>query len=85
MTQFKPFIIINRLVITKGNSVAYDEIFHPGVNIIRGRNSSGKSTVADFIFYSLGGELAKWKKEAASCDHTYIEVSLSGAIFTLRR
>lgn len=83
--QFNPFIIVNRLVITKGIESVYDESFTNGVNIIRGRNSSGKSTVADFIFYALGGELAKWKKEASSCSYTYIEVNLSGKVFTLRR
>lgn len=83
--QFKPFLIVNRLVITKGSSVVYDEAFHQGVNIIRGKNSSGKSTIADFIFYALGGELTKWKKEASACSHTYIEVNLSGKCFTLRR
>lgn len=83
--QFKPFLIVNRLVVTKGKSVVYDEVFHQGVNIIRGKNSSGKSTIADFIFYALGGELTKWKEEASACSHTYVEVNLSGKCFTLRR
>jgi hypothetical protein len=85
MTQLKPYIIINRLVITKGNNQAYNQTFNNGVNIIRGKNSSGKSTIADFIFYSLGGELKKWKEEASNCDFTIVEVNLSGKIFTLRR
>jgi hypothetical protein len=83
--QFKPFLIVNRLVVMKGKSVVYDEVFHQGVNIIRGKNSSGKSTIADFIFYALGGELTKWKEEASACSHTYVEVNLSGKCFTLRR
>ena len=85
MTQLKPFIIVNRLIVTKGIRIVYDENFHHGVNIIRGKNSSGKSTIADFIFYALGGELSKWKEEASSCSHTYIEVNLSGKCFTFRR
>ena len=85
MMQFKPFVIVNRLVITKGLKSVYDENFTNGVNIIRGKNSSGKSTIADFIFYALGGELAKWKEEASSCSYTYVEVNLSGKVFTLRR
>jgi len=85
MTQFKPFIIVNQLVITKGSSQVYNENFHKGVNIIRGKNSSGKSTIADFIFYALGGDLKKWKEEASSCNFTYIEANLSGKPFTLRR
>lgn len=85
MMLFKPFLLVNRLVITKGEVHVYDENFHHGVNIIRGKNSSGKSTIADFIFYALGGELTNWKKEASACSHTYIEVNLSGRCFTLRR
>ncbi|PHS69515.1 MAG: hypothetical protein COB23_06065 [Methylophaga sp.] len=85
MTQFKPFLMVNRLVITKGNKTAYDEKFGLGVNIIRGSNSSGKSTIADFIFYGLGGDLTKFKEEAKSCDFVFTEVNLSGNIFTLKR
>jgi len=85
MTQLKPYLLINRLIVQRAGHKVYDEPFHPGVNIIRGKNSSGKSTIADFIFYALGGELTKWKHEAKSCNHTILEVNLSGKIFTLKR
>lgn len=88
MTQsktYKPYLIVNRLIILRAGKSVYDERFHTGVNIIRGKNSSGKSTIVDFIFYALGGDLNKWKNEAKSCDFTLIEVSLSGKIFTLKR
>lgn len=85
MTPFKPYLLVNRLVVLKSGHHVYDEPFHVGVNIIRGKNSSGKSTIADFIFYALGGELTKWKHEAKTCDFTIIEVNLSGKIFTLKR
>ena len=39
-------LFVNRLyVLTESGLVAYDEPFHHGVNIIRGENSSGKSTI----------------------------------------
>ncbi len=85
MTQYKPFLLIKRLVITKGKSVAYDEKFTAGVNIIRGVNSSGKSTISDFIFYGLGGDVTKLKNEAKQCSFVFVEVSLSGNVFTLKR
>jgi DNA repair exonuclease SbcCD ATPase subunit len=85
MMQLKPSLIVNRLVITKSGYHAYDETFKAGVNVIRGKNSSGKSTVADFLFYGLGGELTKWKNEAKSCDYVFVEVSLSGNTYTLKR
>ena len=82
---FRPYLILNRLLVVKNGKAAYDERFHAGVNIIRGKNSSGKSTIADFIFYALGGDLYKWKTEAHSCDYVFAEVNLSGSIFTLKR
>ena len=85
MMQYKPFLLVKRLVITKGKSIAYDEKFTAGVNIIRGVNSSGKSTISDFIFYGLGGDLTKLKNEAKQCNFVFVEASLSGNVFTLKR
>lgn len=76
---------LNRLrVIRRGNAV-YDQNFHPGVNIIRGENGSGKSTIADFIFYILGGEFDNWKTVASACDQVQAEVITCGGLLTLRR
>ncbi|WP_324037512.1 hypothetical protein [Aeromonas dhakensis] len=85
MTQYKPFLMVKRVVIQKGNSIVYDEQFKLGVNIIRGMNSSGKSTISDFIFYGLGGDLTKLKNEAKQCSFVIIEVGLNGKTFTLKR
>jgi DNA repair exonuclease SbcCD ATPase subunit len=85
MMQFKPSLIVKRLVVKQNSKNVYDEKFRSGVNIIRGMNSSGKSTIADFLFYSLGGDLTKLKNEANQCSHVLVEVSLSGYIFTLKR
>ena len=39
-------LFLRRLrVVTRDDKVAYDEAFHKGINIIRGQNSSGKSTI----------------------------------------
>ena len=49
-------LFLQRLrILTRNGGVAYDEKFHRGVNIIRGQNSSGKSTIVRFIFFVLGG------------------------------
>ena len=81
MMPYKPYLLVNRLVVTKNSRHVYGETFTEGVNIIRGKNSSGKSTISDFLFYGLGGDLSKWKDEAKSCDYVYLEVNLSGKIF----
>ncbi|NKF23613.1 AAA family ATPase [Solimonas sp. C16B3] len=63
----------------------YDERFHEGVNIIRGHNGSGKSTIADFIFFILGGEFDDWKDAASRCDEVQAEISAGPTTLTLRR
>lgn len=89
MTRFDPSLRLSRLVVLKDGQRAYDERFHSGVNIIRGvqgqGNSVGKSTIADMIFFALGGDLTKWKEEAKLCDFAYAEVVLNGTTVTLCR
>ena len=79
------YLILNRLRVVGRNSVAYDQVFHQGVNIIRGQNGSGKTTIADFIFFALGGEFDDWKSEATRCDEVQAEISTPRGLLTLRR
>lgn len=87
MTRFDPCLIVKRLVIKRGTLIAYDEAFHTGVNIVRGDNSSGKSTILNFIFYGLGGDLSRtdWSEHALLCDHVWIEAEFNGNPAVLRR
>ncbi len=85
MTLFKPNLQLRKLRIMRDAVVAYSADFHEGVNIIRGQNASGKSTVMDCIFYVLGGESIPWKNEALLCSEVVAEVSVNGAAVTLRR
>lgn len=85
MIRFKPFLKVSRLVVRKGASIAYDQRFSSGVNVIRGDNSSGKSTILNFIFYVLGGDLSDWSDEALRCNDVYAEVELNNVIVTLKR
>lgn len=86
MIRRDPSLRLIRLLVTKSGKTAYDETFHLGVNMIRSDgNSRGKSTIADLIFFALGGDLTEWKREAGICDQTFAEVALNGAIVTLRR
>lgn len=78
-------IIINRLRIMQRGRAAYDQHFHEGVNIIRGENSSGKTTIADCIFYILGGEFDDWKSAAQNCDEVQAEISTPNGLITLKR
>lgn len=85
MIRFDPSILLRRMVVLRGASVAYDELFHVGVNIIRGENSSGKSTILSFIHYGLGGDVHQWSETALLCDRVMLEVELSGKVLTLSR
>lgn len=86
MTQYNPFLKLNRLTIyTKSGKIAYDQNFHEGVNIIRGHNSAGKSTIGNFIFYVLGGDFKKWTTAAAHCNDVYAEVFINSEPITIKR
>jgi DNA repair exonuclease SbcCD ATPase subunit len=79
------FLKINQLVVTRDGENVYSQEYHEGLNIIRGHNSTGKSTIANFIFFALGGEFTDWLPEAASCDYVIAEIEINGANITLKR
>ena len=82
---FEPSLFISRLVVERNDHIAYDEKFHEGINVIRGENSSGKSTILNFIFYALGGDLADWSEIELLCTQVTAEVKLNGNTATLSR
>lgn len=87
MTQSKqPYLFLKRLiVVSKQGKIAFDEKFHEGVNIIRGVNSSGKSTISNFIFFALGGDFNNWTREALLCESVFAEVEINGKVYTFKR
>lgn len=85
MTLYKPTLKVNRLVVFQNGHPAFDCTFHAGVNVIRGRNSSGKTTIMDLLAFSLGAENIRWKPEALQCTTTMVEVELNGQVACLRR
>lgn len=85
MTLYKPTLQLRKLRVLREKRVAYQADFHKGVNIIRGQNASGKSTVVDFIFYALGGDSVPWKNEALLCSEVRAELELNGLRMTVSR
>ncbi len=59
MTSFSPTLLVRKLIVTQGGKEAFAADFHSGLNVIRGENSSGKSTIMDFLFYGLGGDISE--------------------------
>ena len=85
MTGSFGYLRLNCLRIVRRGRLVYDQTFHEGVNIIRGQNGSGKSTVADFIFFIMGGEFDDWKDAARQCDEAQAEVETPRGKLTLKR
>ena len=85
MANFDPRIRLRRLQVHKGRRVAFDHTFSNGLNLFAGANGSGKSTIADFVMFALGGEPANWRKAALECDFVAAEVELNATIVTLSR
>jgi hypothetical protein len=59
--------------------------FENGLNIIRGRNSLGKTTALRLIHYGLGGSGENFIKEIADCEYLLLDVELNGQSFRIRR
>ncbi|MCK9818137.1 AAA family ATPase [Pseudomonas sp. MAFF 302046] len=80
-------LFIHRFLVMKSGRAVYDEKFHLGINIIRGDNSIGKSTIMDLLFFGLGGDLReeRWNKEAAACDSVVVQIEINGYVLTVSR
>jgi hypothetical protein len=83
--RFDPTLVVTRLKVERNARAAYDETFHKGVNVIRGENASGKSTILNFIFYGLGGDLSDWSETALLCSKVVLGVEINGHPATLSR
>ena len=80
-------MLLKRLIVLKNEKELYNEEFHEGINVIRGDNTVGKSTILDLIFYGLGGEIKKanWAYPANECDKVLLEIYFNNTLFTLQR
>lgn len=85
MTSYNPRLSVTRMIVKREAHTVYNAKFHPRLNIIRGENSSGKSTILDFLFYGLGGDLTDWREAALACSEVILEVSLNGHLAVLAR
>lgn len=83
MSQSKLFV--NRFAVFGAGKFLYNQCFHSGVNIIRGENGTGKSTIMDLLNYSLGAEITDWTIEQQKCDWVSVEISLNSHPVTIKR
>ncbi|MBL0511815.1 AAA family ATPase [Aeromonas media] len=85
MTFLKPSFSVSRLKVFQQGHEAFSCDFHKGVNVIRGRNSSGKTTIMDLLAFSIGAENIRWKPQALLCSSTLTEVFLNDKPACFRR
>ena len=83
MTPRKQYLVVKRLLVSSRTKTVYDQEFFQGVNIIRGDNGTGKSTVLDLLFFVLGGDVKDWTEEQSRCDYVMCEVEVPGKTLTL--
>ncbi|WP_100635526.1 hypothetical protein [Marinomonas sp. ef1] len=81
----KSRLFIERLVILAGAKRVYDQPFHPGINILRGWNTTGKSTVMDLLVFGLGAELTSWNEHQSKCDWVIVQININGFTLTVKR
>ena len=83
---YTPSIIIRQLKLYTLNKLAYDQKFQYGLNIIRStHNSTGKSSILNFIYYTLEGDIYNWTYAAQEIDYGLMEIELNDSIYTLLR
>lgn len=81
----KARLFVNHFVVVKSGKFVYNQEFNVGINIIRGVNGTGKSTVMDLLNYSLGAVITDWTNEQLSCDFVIVEVKLNNVELCLKR
>jgi hypothetical protein len=72
-------------VILAGSKRVYDQPFHTGINILRGWNTTGKSTVMDLLVFGLGAEFTSWNEYQSKCDWVIVQLNINGFILTVKR
>ena len=85
MTLFKPTIALARILVLKNREAVVDLQFHAGLNIIRGENSAGKTTIIRFLAYALGAENISFNQTAQLCDEVLLQITANNVPVTLRR
>lgn len=85
MTFLSPSFSVSKLKVFQHGHEAFSCDFHKGVNVIRGRNSSGKTTIMDLLAFSIGAENIRWKPQALICTLTLTEVLLNDKPACFRR
>lgn len=83
--MIKPHLLVERFAVSRNEKFVYDQYFHKGVNIIRGWNGTGKSTIVDLLSYALGSVITDWTQHQSYCDNVFAQVLLNGIRVTLKR
>jgi methyl-accepting chemotaxis protein len=80
-----PKLKVESITIFAQGATVYTQKFNDGLNVFAGDNSTGKSTIIEFIVYCLGYEEIVWREEQKRCDLAELVVLVSGKRLRLRR
>ncbi len=75
---------INRLYLASP-ARSYEVQFHPGVNLISGPITTGKSSILELIDYALGASNAPGYEELSKCSDVLLELEVGGELLTFQR
>lgn len=88
-TNNSPSIFIKKIRVTKktGGLAFKLEESKSGLNVIRGENSSGRTTLLNLLEFGLGGNLSEIKfiPEIKQCERLVLQVELNGVDYTIER
>ncbi len=59
--------------------------FHHGVNIIRGDNGTGKSTIIELMTFALGADIHDFHSQQLACDVVFLELRIREQPYTVKR
>lgn len=76
---------IESIKVISPSAIVYQRQFKSGINVFAGDNSTGKSTLLEFIAYALGYEELEWRPEQKLCSSVELLVSINEKKYSIMR
>jgi predicted nucleic acid-binding Zn-ribbon protein len=83
-----PSLVIQRIRVTSDRGVALELDLKRGLNVIRGENSSGRTTLLKLFEFGLGADVVVARffvPEVQECKRLLMQVELNGTSYTIER
>ena len=83
-----PSLVIQKIRVTSDRGVALELDLKRGLNVIRGENSSGRTTLLKLFEFGLGADVVVARffvPEVQECKRLLMQVELNGTSYTIER